>query len=61
MSVLEKVEREICELKIEEQRKLLCDLPRLLRIPLDDILLLKAAENSFDFWNNPEDSIYDSL
>lgn len=59
--VLEKVEKEISHLAPEEQRKLLLDLPRLLKISLDDILLLKVAEKSFDFWDNPEDSIYDNL
>ncbi len=28
---------------------------------LEDISLLKVAESSFGFWDNPEDSIYDSL
>ena len=59
--ILQKVEQEISQLEAEEQKKLLEDLPRLLKIPLDDILLLKVAEKSLDFWNNPDDSIYDNL
>ena len=58
---LERVEKEISHLGTEEQKKLLRDLPRLLKIPLDDIFLLKVAENSFDFWNNPADNIYNDL
>ena len=26
-----------------------------------DLSWLKAAESAFDFWNNDEDSVYDSL
>ena len=59
--ILQKVEQEISQLEAREQKKLLEDLPRLLKIPADDILLLKVAEKSFDFWNTPEDSIYDNL
>ena len=59
--ILGKVGQEISQLETDEQKKLLEDLPRLLKVSLDDLLLLKVAENSFDFWNNPEDSIYDNL
>ena len=59
--ILEKVEKEISRLKKEEQLKLLRDLPRILKVPADDILLLKSAEYSLDFWNNPQDSVYDNL
>jgi len=27
----------------------------------DDLVWLKAAEKSFDFWNNEEDAAYDNL
>jgi hypothetical protein len=30
--------------------------PDILKTPLDDMLLLKVSEKSFDFWNNPEDA-----
>ena len=59
--ILEKVEREISALQAEEQKQLLYDLPSLLKIALDDMFLLKMAEKSFDFWNNPGDKIYDKL
>jgi len=59
--ILEKVEKEISQLEKEEQKKLLEDLPRLLKVSLDDLLLLKIAERSFDFWSNPEDKVYDNL
>jgi hypothetical protein len=32
-----------------------------LKIQLDDVAWLKAAEPAFEFWNNPEDAIYDEL
>ena len=59
--ILEKVEREISALQAEEQKQLLHDLPSLLKIALDDMLLLKMAERSFDLWDNPDDRIYDEL
>lgn len=45
----------------EEQRDLLAQLPYLLDIERDDFALLKLAEQSFSFWDNPDDSIYDDL
>lgn len=45
----------------QEQRILLSKLLSLQKISLDDLSLLKVAESSFDFWDNPEDSIYDNL
>lgn len=32
-----------------------------LRKVSEDLGWLKAAERSFDFWNNKEDAVYDSL
>lgn len=58
---LEKIENAIRALSREEQKILLTDLPRLLDLSADDIALLKAAETAFNFWDNSEDSIYDSL
>ncbi len=60
-ALLERVEREMSQLETEEQKKLLEDLLYLLRFSLDDLLLLKVAEKSFAFWDNPEDSIYDKM
>ncbi|KKO19189.1 MAG: hypothetical protein L3J18_05430 [Candidatus Brocadia sp.] len=45
----------------QEQKILLSKLLSLQKISLDDLALLKVAEPSFDFWDNPEDSIYDYL
>jgi len=58
---LKKIEESIQKSKPEEQQKLLRKLPYLLNIPLEDYNLLKLSEPSFDFWNNPDDVIYDSL
>ena len=32
-----------------------------LRSLTDNLIWLKAAEKSFDFWNNEEDAVYDHL
>lgn len=45
----------------QNQKILLSKLLSLQKISLDDLALLKVAESSFDFWENPEDSIYDTL
>ena len=58
---LKSLEKAVRSLKPEEQRKLLSDLPSLLRLSPEDVLSLKAAERSFSFWNNPQDEIYDRL
>ena len=58
---LEQIEKAIQESDPTQQRRLLHDLPRLLKIPNLDYSLLKLAEPSFDFWNNPDDQIYDTL
>lgn len=58
---LKALESAVRALKPEEQRRLLSNLPALLRISPDDLLRLRAAEGSFSFWDNPEDAIYDRL
>lgn len=45
----------------QNQKILLSKLLSLQKVSLDDLALLKVSESSFDFWNNPEDSIYDTL
>ena len=55
------VERAIKKFEPEKQRKLLIKLPQLLKIKFGDLELLKLAESSFKFWENKEDSIYDSF
>lgn len=54
---VEKIEQSIKELSVEEQRKLLSDLPSVLQIPEKDLAFLKLAEKSFEFRDNPEDAI----
>lgn len=58
---LEQIEKAISQSDPEQQRHLLRDLPHLLKLPVADLALLKVAEPSFDFWNNPDDLIYDRL
>ena len=58
---LKQVEKAIEHFNSNEQKRLLQDLPHLLKIKADDIALLKIAKNSFNFWDNPDDSIYDQL
>ena len=58
---LKAIEKAVKTLKPAEQRKFLCDLPLLIKLSAEDFARLKAAENSFSFWNNPEDAIYDTL
>ena len=45
----------------QDQKILLSKLLSLQKISLDDLALLKVAESSFDFWDNPEDAIYDNI
>jgi hypothetical protein len=56
---LKNIEDAVRKLKPGAQGKFLRDLPALLRISPEDLARLKAAENSFDFWDNPEDAVYD--
>lgn len=58
---LAEIEQAIANAEPENQRRLLVDLPHLLKIPAADLALLKVAESSFGFWNNPDDIIYDQL
>lgn len=58
---LTEVERAIRNLNPEKQRKLLIKLPSLLKLKSDELKLLKLTESSFKFWDNKEDSVYDSL
>lgn len=51
----------IAQAKPAEQRRFLKRLPYLLKISAADLALLKLAEDSFDFWDNTEDAIYDRL
>ena len=58
---LKEIEEAILCLKKDDQLKLSAELPIILKFPNDTSSLLKLAETSFEFWDNPEDSVYDSL
>ena len=58
---LEEIERALSKADPETQKRFLKDLPHLLKISLADFAFLKIAEGAFDFWNNPDDMIYDRL
>lgn len=58
---LETIEQAIARAHPEDQRKLLTHLPKILHLSAEDMAWLKAAEPSFEFWNNPDDAIYDQL
>ena len=58
---LEDIERAIEQFPPDEQQRLLADMPRLLKLSRVDLALLKLAEPAFQFWENPDDAIYDTL
>ena len=58
---LEKIEQAIANADPQTQKRLLRDMPRLLKIPADNMALLIISQPAFGFWDNPEDSIYDEL
>ncbi len=61
MSTIQEISKAIEQLDVREQIRLLQDLPVHLKIQPDDVAWLKAAEPAFEFWNNPDDAIYDEL
>ena len=60
-SLIETIERELVAAPPVQKRKMLAKLARLLKISPNDISWLKLSEPSFEFWDNPEDAIYDQL
>ena len=54
------IEHSLRVAKPAQQQRFLIRLPRLL-LSLDTFSLLKNAESSFEFWNNPKDAVYDEL
>ena len=58
---IEQIEDAISRSDRDSQQRLLKDLPRLLHMTDTDNALVKTAEPSFEFWNNPEDQVYDRL
>ena len=61
VSKVHEISQAIEHLDVRDQMRLLHDLPAHLKIQPDDVAWLKAAEPAFEFWNNPEDAIYDEL
>ncbi len=58
---LHDIEQAIEQFPPEDQQRLLAELPRLLKISGVDLAHLKLAESAFQFWENPDDAIYDTL
>jgi hypothetical protein len=61
MSTIQEIGDAIEQLNVRDQIHLLRELPVHLKIQADDVAWLKAAEPAFEFWNNPEDAVYDQL
>jgi len=61
MSTVAEISEAIERLDVKEQVKLLQILPHYLKITPDDLAWTRLAEPAFEFWNNPEDAIYDEL
>ncbi len=61
MSTVAEISEAIERLDVKEQVQLLRDLPLHLKISPDDLSWSRLAEPAFEFWNNPEDAIYDNL
>ena len=61
MSTVREITDAIERLDVKSQFQLLGDLPRHLKISPDDIAWSRLAEPAFEFWNNPDDAIYDEL
>lgn len=61
MSTVAEISEAIERLDVRDQVKLLQDLPQHLKIMPDDLAWSRLAEPAFEFWNNPEDAIYDEL
>ena len=58
---LQDVEQAIGQFPAEEQRQLLAELPKILKLSGEELGYLKLADQSFRFWENPDDAIYDTL
>jgi hypothetical protein len=61
MITVSEITQAIDQLDARSQVQLLEQLPSHLKVKIGDIAWLRAAESAFDFWNNPEDAIYDKL
>ena len=61
MSTVLEISEAIEKLGVKEQIELLEVLPGHLKISPDDLAWSRLAEPAFEFWDNPEDAIYDQL
>jgi hypothetical protein len=61
MSTVADIERAIEHLDVKQQVELIRELPKYLKISFEDVAWLQLAEVSFNFWDNPDDAIYDQL
>lgn len=61
MSTVAEIGDAIEKLDVKEQVELLRTLPQYLKISTDDLAWSRLAEPAFEFWNNPEDAIYENL
>ena len=61
MSTVLEISEAIEKLGVKEQIELLEVLPEHLKISPDDLAWSRLAEPAFEFWDNPEDAIYDQL
>jgi hypothetical protein len=59
MSTVLEISAAIEKLDVKEQVELLRVLAQHLKISLDDFSWTRLAAPAFEFWNNPEDAIYD--
>ena len=61
MSTVLEITDAIERLDIKAQVALLRELPQHLKISPEDLAWARVAEGSFDFWDNPEDAIYEQI
>ena len=59
MSTVGEISEAIEKLNAKEQVELLRVLPQHLKISPESLAWSQMAEPSFEFWDNPEDAIYD--
>jgi hypothetical protein len=59
MSTVQEITEAIEQLDVKQQVQLLHELPRHLKINVEDVAWSRLAEPAFDFWDNPDDAIYD--
>jgi len=61
VSTVVEISEAIDKLDVKKQVELLRILPQHLKISPDDLAWSRLAEPAFEFWDNPEDAIYDKL